>query len=504
LIRALVTDLGDNTCSFSELGAEYMVQELGSPLVAGTQYTAKMFVTSVERSVFGCSGLSMLFTEDLPQTEEVVCPLRGYTPQVTSEAVIRETEDWVEISGTFIATGGEKYLTIGVIDPDASDLVDLNRGLTLNDLPINAAFYAVDEVSLVYDVCNQPGYNNNEPIYVNDMLASEIDHTDLPNWAIINESVPYYKIENATGFQYRIKDRWGEFIYFLEGADPCGMDSLQFIWNGIVNNLSNVDCDTWVGLGNDPVFTYFLEVWNCKESHILSGNISVLGAEGEGDEFGQPFPYDCSCPNFSNLICNSGLVIHGEQITEASTKEASTVIVADASEVNSNGSEVVFRAGFQIDLYEGFEVSAGSDFHCYIGDCEGEGNLSGGDQINFKKRNASAPSNSKGTTFQDRFVANTFDRSEKTYRPNQIQVYPNPTSNWVDLQFSSSENSEIELFLVNFKGEIIQHLPKVQSTKGLNTIRLNLEDQPDGMYYCRLVLDGETVLHSAKFIKILP
>ena len=67
-------------------------------------------------------------------------------PQVLnwSNPVIKDTMNWVKVSSVIIATGGERYLTIGNFKTDANTIIQL-----VNTGGQNRATYYVDDVSII-------------------------------------------------------------------------------------------------------------------------------------------------------------------------------------------------------------------------------------------------------------------------------------------------------------------------------------------------------------------
>jgi hypothetical protein len=58
--------------------------------------------------------------------------------------IIQDSLNWVEISGNFIANGGERYLTIGNFDDDS-----ISQSLITNYGNLYYAYYYIDDVSLI-------------------------------------------------------------------------------------------------------------------------------------------------------------------------------------------------------------------------------------------------------------------------------------------------------------------------------------------------------------------
>ena len=68
-----------------------------------------------------------------------------YSPQIKSPSglFLNDTLDWVEISGTYTAHGGEKYITIGNFNSNTDTIGFVNRN------NYSASYYFIDDVSVV-------------------------------------------------------------------------------------------------------------------------------------------------------------------------------------------------------------------------------------------------------------------------------------------------------------------------------------------------------------------
>jgi OOP family OmpA-OmpF porin len=92
---------------------EFMQVPLVQPLVKGETYEAEFYASLSDYSELATNSLGMYFSRKAPLLKE-----NGFMmvkPQIMKpeEEIITETKDWVKVSGTFQAQGGETMLTIG-------------------------------------------------------------------------------------------------------------------------------------------------------------------------------------------------------------------------------------------------------------------------------------------------------------------------------------------------------------------------------------------------------
>ncbi|GAA3934107.1 hypothetical protein GCM10022406_18330 [Hymenobacter algoricola] len=149
------TYAGDfRTDSTTRQGRSYIQATLTAPLLAGCSYR----VTAYARLCWGqelygqarlppmaTDGLAFLLTPTPIERHDLL----GFSnlPQISSPrgVPLTDTLRYVAVTGTFVARGGERYLTIGNFLPDAATTV---RRLTGSTRP-TLARYALDDVSVV-------------------------------------------------------------------------------------------------------------------------------------------------------------------------------------------------------------------------------------------------------------------------------------------------------------------------------------------------------------------
>jgi hypothetical protein len=124
---------------------ETFYAQLTAPLAAGIAYNAGLFVIlNEDNAQWAVDGGLGLYFSAAP-----INPLTpfNYVPQVANPAgnVLNDSLFWTEISGTFTASGGEQYVTIGSFIRDTA-LTVVNRGGTY---PFTS--YAIDDVWVVAD-----------------------------------------------------------------------------------------------------------------------------------------------------------------------------------------------------------------------------------------------------------------------------------------------------------------------------------------------------------------
>lgn len=124
---------------------EIFYAQLQSPLAAGVTYNVGMYtILNEDNAMWAVDGGLGIYLSSTP-----INPLTPfiYTPQIVNPSgnVLNDTLNWTKISGTYTATGGEQYITIGSFIPD-NQLTIINRGGTY---PFTS--YAIEDVWVIPD-----------------------------------------------------------------------------------------------------------------------------------------------------------------------------------------------------------------------------------------------------------------------------------------------------------------------------------------------------------------
>lgn len=122
---------------------EYISVPLLDTLQSGATYYGSMFISLSCGTTFcgtGVDRIGIYFSNGTPDTTGVYTGVLPFVPQIENPSgnIITDTTNWVKISGSFIANGGENYITIG----NFRDAAHTN-GI--------AAYYFIDDVCVTTD-----------------------------------------------------------------------------------------------------------------------------------------------------------------------------------------------------------------------------------------------------------------------------------------------------------------------------------------------------------------
>lgn len=147
---------------------EYIQCELTSPLQIGQKYKVAFFVSLSEGSGKACDNIGAYLSSAQISSSSNLTLL--YSPQITSpiNAPTTSKTEWTEITGTFMATGGEKYITIGVFTTNANtNWVNVNGGWS------SEPYYYIDDVSVIKVDTNVNDTTKNRRYYLPQYIYSK-------------------------------------------------------------------------------------------------------------------------------------------------------------------------------------------------------------------------------------------------------------------------------------------------------------------------------------------
>jgi len=125
---------------------------LTDPLDEGKRYKVEFYLSLLDSARFAGRNIGTHFSIGKPS--ENINDLLDIIPQFRYDGgFLTDKDGWMKIEGSFVAEGGENYLTIGNFDGYFnSDTLHLNEGGTFPDIGYwEVAHYFIDDVSVVED-----------------------------------------------------------------------------------------------------------------------------------------------------------------------------------------------------------------------------------------------------------------------------------------------------------------------------------------------------------------
>ncbi len=152
---------------------EYLQTKLTRPLAKGEEICIEFYISTAAKSLFVCDGVGVYLSKNKITTR--LFNTIHVKPQVENVPlnILNAYGTWVKISDTFIAKGGETYLTIGNFHND-NEMTKLKRNSQATALKSNPWSYLyVDHVTI------KKGKTRDQCSCVNDIIAATIHDPPL-------------------------------------------------------------------------------------------------------------------------------------------------------------------------------------------------------------------------------------------------------------------------------------------------------------------------------------
>lgn len=127
--------------------SEYVQLNFSQPLEAGKAYSLTFNVSLAERSAYAVSGLGVYFSKEKMDVKNNA--FLDVMPHVVCTEVLSSTE-WTTVTGTYVAAGGERYLTLGCFD----NYMKTQKVAKPNTNDSRKAYYFIDDVGMTLELIN--------------------------------------------------------------------------------------------------------------------------------------------------------------------------------------------------------------------------------------------------------------------------------------------------------------------------------------------------------------
>ena len=145
---------------------EYIQMELSTPLLQGENYNISFFVALADSINYSAYNFGAYLSNSLIDTNTFFNLYR--LPQINNtNNLLNQRLVWTEIQGTYLASGGERYIILGNFNDNASTNPTFLGGASWG----NWAFYLIDDVAVEMDSTNN----------VNELISGGLEIFSLPN-----------------------------------------------------------------------------------------------------------------------------------------------------------------------------------------------------------------------------------------------------------------------------------------------------------------------------------
>jgi gliding motility-associated-like protein len=177
----------------------YIQVELTYPLISGTKYCVVFYVSLSDTSKYSCSNMGVYFSDSALFDNPNGTVKSNFTPQINNDPInnpLFDKVNWIKISGSFIAVGGEQYIIIGNFENDNSSYVD-SVGSTASNSMVDAlgAYYYIDDVSVLEVMQAHAGRdtlicNGNKTLTGKDTAIPGVSYRWSPTTGLSNPNAP--------------------------------------------------------------------------------------------------------------------------------------------------------------------------------------------------------------------------------------------------------------------------------------------------------------------------
>lgn len=155
----LILRVDTTSYAFSPAYSEHITGTLEYPLVRGRTYCLRFFYAFGENSGISCSNLGIYFSQEKPDFSENN-DMYSFQPQLLlhEDSILYTDGQWHLLSASFVASGGEKYMTIGNYRPLRQSMISKHHPEISNGTKF-FAYYFFDAFELTESVdkksCNK-------------------------------------------------------------------------------------------------------------------------------------------------------------------------------------------------------------------------------------------------------------------------------------------------------------------------------------------------------------
>lgn len=194
---------------------EYIEVQLISPLIEGQEYEFSMYVSLADHYGAAINNIGVAVTDYIVEGNGQIGVIPE-TPQIKAIDPISDEENWTQIAGTFIAEGGEEYLTIGNFFSDE----DTEKISIWGSPFLNWGYYYFDSVSLTPVILS-----TNDEILDNQLKVYPNPTSNLVTIELTNNY--------SSNVTYKLYNLLGELIYTSESNDQLFSIDISDLSRGI-------------------------------------------------------------------------------------------------------------------------------------------------------------------------------------------------------------------------------------------------------------------------------
>jgi hypothetical protein len=255
--------------------------KLRTALTAGKTYCAKMYVNPCDKFLDTFTdGIQMYFDNGQLDTIVAIDSSGVYpfvNPQVSNPAgnILSDTMNWTLVSGMFVATGNETFLTIGNFKTDSNTQRAINFATYNATNPVNASSLLIDDVSVIE--VNVSNWLHDTSIVLGDSVYIGLPVYEVPDalWYDINMNY----IGKGSGIKVKPTQWATQYIQAIDVCSSIRYDTMT-VWAAplAIHQLNNFGMGQ-VEIYPNPTSAGFDLKSNCNENCAVK--VEVLNLNGQ-------------------------------------------------------------------------------------------------------------------------------------------------------------------------------------------------------------------------------
>jgi outer membrane protein OmpA-like peptidoglycan-associated protein len=127
----------------------YIMTKLSTPLKKGLKYCVKFNVSLAEASKYASNQLGAVLSSKPVTTDSKTAIIEKASVLHSDNKVFNAMYNWETVCAEFVATGGEKFITIGNFSSNEETLNEKNKKTEMKIAPAIGAYYYIDDVSVI-------------------------------------------------------------------------------------------------------------------------------------------------------------------------------------------------------------------------------------------------------------------------------------------------------------------------------------------------------------------
>ncbi len=183
-----------------KIARNYITSPLGQPMLKGKKYCISMYISLAEGSKYATNQVGINFHKKQLKQEDNKNIVEKTSILHPQSKVVTATYGWEKVCGTYIAEGGEEFITIGNFT--ATDKTKTEKAIKIKDYKgviSDFAYYYIDDISVIMvdqkTACDCGSNENKKDTYYHKIIMLEDKMTPIERIEAHTAFFPFGKYE---------------------------------------------------------------------------------------------------------------------------------------------------------------------------------------------------------------------------------------------------------------------------------------------------------------------